>query len=72
MKEIKVSWLDACPNCGCGDAVVLTLDGNEELLYSGDFVSCTKCEHPGIIDADGEAAWVDWFEIKPVMENTNA
>ena len=62
MTEIKIDWLDSCPACGCSQHTVSTTDGSKDWLYSGDEVKCGECGHAGEIDADGEAAWVNWNE----------
>lgn len=63
-KIIEIDWLGACPVCDCSEHKVHTNDGSEDWLYSGDVVECGECGHEGEIDADGESAWVDWFEVK--------
>ena len=60
MKTLKIEWLGKCPNCKNTKHQVTTEDGNCNWLYDFDKVECLCCE----IEADGEAAWVVWGEVK--------
>lgn len=62
MKTLKIKWL-SCDNCMPDEAdhvIVFTEEGSEEFLYSGDKAECPHCKAKGVIDADGENAWVEW------------
>lgn len=60
METLRIDWLDSCPKCECSEHIVSTACGSEQWLYSGDVVTCGECGHTGLIDADGESAWVEW------------
>lgn len=64
MKTLKIKWL-SCDNCTDNQAdhvIVQTEKGCGLFLYSGDKAECPHCHAKGIIDADGENAWVEWEE----------
>lgn len=58
-KILKIDWLDCCPECGDSVHTVYTKEGSGKWLYDGDRVVCA-CGQVGEIEADGEAAWVNW------------
>lgn len=68
MKKLKITWL-SCEYCDGANAeqshvVVSTEKGCGFRLYSGDKVECPVCFHHGVIDADGENAWVEWDALQ--------
>lgn len=63
-KTLRIDWLGSCPKCDCSEHIVKTIDGSEKWLYSDDEVTCGECGHEGLIDADGEAAWVEWDSVE--------
>ncbi|MDA8487453.1 hypothetical protein [Kluyvera sp. Awk 3] len=65
-----INWLDNCPSCGHGKAVVNT-EGNENLLFYGDQVTCMQCGHCGEIDTEDNTAFVVWDEIENKAEANN-
>ncbi len=58
---VIINWLDSCPSCGNGQSIVNT-EGNENLLFYGEQVTCMKCGHCGEIDTDDDTAFVVWDE----------
>lgn len=57
----RVDWLNSCEQCGCSKGLEVTsrsLAGT--YLYSGDLVKCPQCNNEGVIEADGDGAWVEW------------
>lgn len=62
MKTLKIDWLDTCSKCEHDVAIVQTEKGREDWLYADDKVTCDKCGHSGVIETDGECAWVAWGE----------
>ncbi len=57
----RVDWLNSCEQCGCSKGIEVTsrsLGGT--YLYRGDQVKCPQCGNQGVIDADGDGAWVEW------------
>ena len=75
MKTLKIKWL-ACDNCMPDEAdhvVVQTEEGCQDYLYSGDKAECPHCHATGVIDADGDNAWVEWDEVDSgVVESKGA
>ncbi|ELY4215924.1 hypothetical protein SMY84_001817 [Cronobacter turicensis] len=66
MKTLKIKWL-SCERCDGGNdknshIVVKTEKGRGFRLYAGDEAECPRCGAKGVIDADGESAWVEWGE----------
>ena len=66
METLKISWL-SCDACDAGDqqtshVLVSTEKGCGFWLFAGDEAECPNCHAKGVIDADGESAWVDWHE----------
>lgn len=56
-----VDWLNSCEHCQCSKGIEVTsrsLSGT--YFYAGDSVKCLQCGNQGVIDADGDGAWVDW------------
>lgn len=65
MQTLKIYWLNCCDSCNDNEfSYVRTQDGSEEYLWSGDKAECSNCGHKGIIDADGDNAWVEWDEVQ--------
>ncbi|UVX31524.1 hypothetical protein M12a_00013 [Klebsiella phage VLCpiM12a] len=61
MKTLNISWL-SCNNCDAEPSrvIVQTEKGNKNRLYCGDKAECAECGNQGVIEADGENAWVEW------------
>lgn len=67
MKNLKIKWL-SCESCDGGNSqdshvLVTTEKGCGFRLYSGDKAECPECGAMGVINADGENAWVEWEEV---------
>ncbi|GEM_PF-3423700 len=67
MKTLKITWL-SCDSCDGGNQPgsfisVTTEKGCGFRLYEGDKAECPCCGATGVIDADGESAWVEWDEV---------
>ncbi|HHP6793664.1 hypothetical protein NRA52_12190 [Acinetobacter baumannii] len=70
MKTLKITWLDACSNCGFGDyAEVTTESGIGCYLWDGDKVQCPNCNHKGEIECDSGVAFVNWDEVEEASES---
>lgn len=57
----RVDWLNSCEQCNNSRQIEVTsrsLAGT--YLYAGDAVKCPQCGNQGVIDADGDGAWVEW------------
>lgn len=67
---VLITWLDNCPSCGHGEAIVNT-EGDNNLLFYGEQVTCMKCGHCGEIDTDDDTAFVVWDEIENETEADN-
>lgn len=68
VKTLKIKWL-SCDECDGGDqqtshVLVTTEKGCGFRLYAGDKVECPICSATGVIDADGESAWVEWDTVE--------
>lgn len=64
-KVLKITWLDACNNCGFDEySNVHTKKGHNELLYEGDYVCCPKCDNEGSIECDMGCAYVQWKHME--------
>jgi len=63
MNELKINWLDECPECGESTHTVHTENGSEKWLYDGDKVVC-DCGQKGEIECDDGIAWVNWYNPK--------
>ena len=66
MKTLKITWLD-CDKCDAKEKqtshiLVQTEKGLGFRLYGGDKAECPLCHTTGVIDADGENAWVEWYD----------
>ena len=73
MKKVEISWLEHCNKCGCGVAIVETAEGNENLLFDGDKISCPACGHTGHVAvtddyADDCVAFAEWDDL-PVIKH---
>jgi len=55
-KNIEVLWLEHCNKCGFGIANVETEEGNKNLLYEGDKITCPSCLHTGHIEVTDDYA----------------
>lgn len=70
MKVLKITWIDACTNCGFSEyAEVKTERGIGCYLWDGDKVQCPKCNHKGEIECDSGVAFVNWDEAKEANES---
>lgn len=58
-KELKITWLNACPDCK-GRVHLVTTVGAANWLHDGDDVVCTGCAKKGSIFTDAGNAEVDW------------
>ncbi len=57
----RVDWLNACEHCQCSHGIEVTSQSLSGIyLYAGDAVKCPQCGNQGVINADGEGAWVEW------------
>lgn len=56
----KVDWLNPCEHCQRRHGTEVTSRSlSAEYFYAGDAVKCPECGSQGLIDADGDVAWVD-------------
>ncbi|AFC22427.1 hypothetical protein F353_gp45 [Vibrio phage CP-T1] len=62
--DLLIDWLGDCPNCGKNDPLqVTTTKGSATLLYVGDEVTCTYCQHGGEIEVCDDCTYVNWGDL---------
>lgn len=60
MKTLEIDWLGGCPNCSNELQLVESCEGNSELLYDDDVVTCNQCGLEGHIECYDEVAECIW------------